>query len=345
MPVSIARDIVEISSRLPESRAILLYLSVVLEGEHAPYLLQFLPEDDYQQLSGSLEMIQSHSERDLRFPLLDEVHRLSHQKPYQGVHEMDGSWILHYLKQEKPAVIGLILKHLPADKVYQILNRLDPELRSQLPESDALDRVPDEVIDIVRRRFERQLVHFQKPRQSRKLNFSCVRSLSGHDLKTLIRDLGVDILSLAFQGVNERSLIELVKNLDEEDAEFLFEKFNQHRSANRGDIKAAQLEILGLSLSFDGGSDLIMEAGVQRLARAMTSAYEDMIVVLQHKLPMKSGYQFKRYVDDYRNDQHPESVALKLQELIVLRIYELSKSGQIDEHWSKIPRSKKIKVH
>lgn len=328
----------EISAKLPESQAVLLNLALVLEGENAPSVLQFMPEADYQALSPYIEKILAYSERDRHFPLLDEIHKLSHKKVYYGIDEMEGSWILHYLKDEKPAVIALILKHLPADKVYQILTRMEPVLRERLPDADALDRVPDDLVEIVRLGFEEKLVGFTPPTQFRSLEFRCVRNLNCNDLTSLVADLGVDILSLAFQGVGERSLIELVKNLDEDDAERLFDKFNEHRGANRSEVKTAQLEILGLSLTFKNGSELIMEAGVQRLAKALSHSPEDLIVVLQHKIPFKSGVQLRRYVDDFRRANNPDAVVKKLQDFIVGRIVELSKTGVIDGEWARMKK-------
>jgi hypothetical protein len=89
-------------------------------------------------------------------------------------------------------------------------------------------------------------------------------------------------------------------------------------------------------LDFTNGSDLVLEAGVQRLARSLIKVDDDIIHVLQYKLPLKSGYQLQRYIDDYRsgnvktNSWQMENAAQKIQEFIVLRMRALSKRGEID---------------
>ncbi len=322
--MGIEKTIQDASKELSPNKAILLYLSVTIEGNRAPSLLAFLPESDRQEIEPFLTEILKHPFYDRRFPLLDEIHRLSQNQSNYGLDEMDGSWILHYIKNEKPAIIGLILKHLPADKVYQILKCMNPELRAQLPDSDSIDQVSEEIIQVVRERFEKTLVHLDSPSHPSLVpEFSNIRNLTNQNLLFLIQDLGLDLLALSFQGVSERSLVELVQNLEREDAEKLFEKFNIYGKSNRGDIKAAQLEILNLSLDFSNGSDLILEAGVQRLARALVMDDENLVIILQHKLPLKSGYQLRRYVDDQRNNKIPENMVIRLQDMIVNRLAQL----------------------
>ena len=337
-PKTIQQILPEIRRKLPTADSILLYLSVVLEGENAPQVLQHLPDDQYQSIAPYLESILQIPNHDRYYSLLDEVQILSHPDPHRGLEEMDGSWILHYLKDEKPAVIGLILRHLPADKVYQIINRLDPTIRAELPDNETLDSVSPEIIDIVRKRFELQLVRFPRHRFPQALNFDCLLNLSCQDVTQLVRDIGLSLAAMAFQGVNERSIIELVKNLEEEEAEKLYEKFNLNTVINRGEIKAAQLEVLSLSLDFENSSDFILEAGVQRLARALIYEDNEIVELLQHKLPLKTGYQLQRYVTDYRRGTHSAHAIQKIQEDIVNRIFLLSRSGEIEPSWAKLPR-------
>ena len=326
--MEIGQVVRETSKALSPSQAILLYFSIVMEGNRSSSSLNFLPENDQKELRPFLEKLLTFPSYDRRFPLLDEIQRISQKRAHYALDEMDGSWILHYLKNEKPAIIALILKHLPADKVYQILNFMSPELRSQLPDTESIEKVPEEIVQVVRERFEEKLEQISLLKEYIPSHYYEIHRLSSQELIDLIKDIGLDLLALSFQGVNERSLVELVQKLEREDAEKLFDKFNIFRRANRGDIKGAQLEILNLSLDFTNGQDLIVEAGVQRLARSLVNENDKLVMMIQHKLPLKSGYQLRRYVDDQRRNKVPKHIVESLQHMILGRIHEMKENGK-----------------
>lgn len=317
------------SQALSPSDAIVLYLSIVLEQENAQQVLQFLPESEFGVLQQHLESLFQIPLRDSQFFILDEIKNLSRAKKYEGIDDFEGSWLYHAMKEEKPATAALLARFLHRDQREVVSQYLDRKHKHALPSEEDIDRVSPEVVALVRGLFNQSLFQFSAPYAFKDLSIFFLRNLSNRELLVLIEDLGLEMLSLAFQGVAERYVIELVRKLDRKDAEKLYEKFSENSRANRSDIKSAQLEVLNLSRDFSSSRNLILEAGVLKLGRSLVNLPDDFVTMVQYKLPLRSGFQLERYVTDFKRANPPESVTQANQDFIVFRLRELAKQQSI----------------
>ncbi|MFH1743277.1 MAG: flagellar motor switch protein FliG [bacterium] len=92
---------------------------------------------------------------------LETIERLQgmlHGAPFDSLRRVDSVHLLHFIQNEHPQAIALILAHLEYDRAAEVLSALPPELRSEVALRIAtMDQTPPEIISEMERVLERKI--------------------------------------------------------------------------------------------------------------------------------------------------------------------------------------------
>lgn len=246
--------------------------------------------------------------------------------------EIHPSWLVDILVHETPRVIGLLLRFLPSRHARFILDHLPRQLKEGLPHVVDAFAVPEHILRIVRRRFERHFLPMQGVAELDHFDSHTISALSMDDVVTLFHDLGIHELAMAFCRVSRSALRVLLNRLKFEEAKALLAQIESLRHLNPHVEQDAKYSILEMSLEGRDPETLIREIGIQAFAKSLVPTQLTMVALLKQKLPPSLAYLLQRDADTHvpTNDR---TMALARQHLILVRVGALSRDGKIDPLW------------
>lgn len=276
-------------------------------------LLQLSPEVRSQQIAEQLARLQTAEQ----VVLMSEIHP---------------SWLVDLLRHESPRVIGVLLRLLPSRHARFVVEHLPAHVRERLPHVIEAFVVDDQVLRIVRRRFEANFLAVPSSAHIEELTFATLFALTHEELCALFHDLGVQELAMALGRLEPSALRVLLNRLEFSDAKAL-----RHRMAHLGDIdpfltREAQYSILELSLEKAEPSTLLQEIGIQAFAKALEPAHLGMVACLRQKLPPPLAYLLQREVDMQLPNHTVERVRAR-QAIVMQRVGCLIRENIIDAKW------------
>ncbi len=310
-------------------------MAVIEEGERAAELLAFVAEDDDKRaLKTVIEACLKINPEEREFKLRQQASSQLSSEQWSGLAEIHPAWILEELKTESPRIIGIILRYLPSKHVRYLLEHLPPTIRFAMPNIVEAFAVPQQVLDVIRRRFESRFQRLHLSRSIEQFGFDHLYYLKGDELEVFFRDLGLQELAMALSGISGKSLGVLLNRLSLRDAKRL--KSRMHSLEGVSDVlkRQARYTVLEVEGEHLGPEHLLMEIGLAAFARALAPMHHDLFRRLEVKLDPRISYVLKRYIDE-RLEKNTSTVAEERQNLILSRVAALASENLIDSSWTK----------
>ncbi|MFO1518553.1 MAG: hypothetical protein U1F57_02640 [bacterium] len=277
---------------------VLVYVASLGDEENTFQLFRFVPAQYEQPLVEATRELMSIPKKERNQVVLKELKKMIQSQKMTLLSEIDPGWFIESLKAERPQTIGLILRNLPTEKVKHIVSHLPPEIRKKLPKMNEALKVSDEVMEIVRSRFESQFPALNAPERTEEIGLHHFYFIRIEALLALFKDLGLEQLARAFKGIHKVALKALLNRLPIKDAKEFQQKVKAMDKVSNRELKEAQMLLLNLPLETMDPEDLFLEVGMAFFSKAVSREDSDLIRALEYKLPPKYGYLLKRYVDE-----------------------------------------------
>lgn len=305
-----------------------------LEGKgEAHALLNYLSpqlQDSFQSILQGLDSLPPEGFEEYLRARLKALHA---QESFSGIAEIHPAWLLEALKKESPRVIGVILRHLPSKHVRYLLEQLPKRIVMKLPKLIEAFYVPNEILNLIRRRFERHFVPMHISHQMEQMEFDHLYYLKMEELDCLFYELGLSELSLSLVG-SPRQMIKVILNrFCIRDAKAILNKLKQHHGEEKWLLKDAKYSILELGAEEIGAERFLRELGLLALAKAFESSDLHIYELLKQKLSPESAYLFKRYLDEQVLRFKPQWAARR-KGWVMEHVLDLSEKGAVDRLWS-----------
>ncbi|OGQ05555.1 MAG: hypothetical protein A3F82_02655 [Deltaproteobacteria bacterium RIFCSPLOWO2_12_FULL_44_12] len=295
----------------------------LLEGkEEAITLLDYIQPEFGATLQAFLESFKKEE-------IPSQLKALRAQESFSGIAEVHPAWLVEALKRESPRVIGVILRHLPSKHVRYLLEHLPKRIVMQLPKLVEAFYVPTEILNLIRRRFERHFVPMRISRQRESFGFHQLYCLKIEELELLFRELGLSELALSMVGSGRKILQMVLNRFGIQDAKEILHRIKRFSPQARWLLKDAKYSVLELNSDEKGVEHFLKELGLEALAKAMSPADSFFFEALKQKLSPENAYLFKRCMDEQALGFSPEK-GTKRKEWVVEHVLDLSKKGKID---------------
>ncbi len=242
------------------------------------------------------------------------------------------SWLLDVLVHETPRVIGLLLRFLPSRHARFILDHLPPEVKNRLPHVVDAFAVSEQILRIVRRRFERHFLPMGSMADVDQFDSQTMHALSMDDLLTCFHDLGIQEMAMAFCRVSRTALRVLLNRLQFDDAKALVAHMESLRQLHSHVEQDAKYSLLAMSLDGRDPETLIREIGVQAFAKSLLPSQLPMVALMKQKLPPALAYLLQRDAEIHIPTAVRDVVVAR-QRLVLVRVGALSREGRIDPKW------------
>lgn len=285
------------SNPLPAELQAFVNVASLGEEENAYELFRFLPTQFERDLVASTQAILSLPREERKKKIFKELKQLMHAEKVHPLGEIHPGWFLQVIKNESPKTIGLILRYLPGDKVTYILENLSEDLKKKLPKLNEAKKLPDDLMELIRERFESQFLTYKLPKKSSEISIQDLYFIKTDFLLAFFRDLGIQQLANAFKGLDKVALKAMLNRLIIKDAKELQTRIKNLDKVSKRDLNDAQILIIDLPLDRIEPQALFLEVGMAFFARAISQDQIDFAKSLQFKLPPKYGYLLKRYVE------------------------------------------------
>ncbi len=275
----------------------LVYVACLGDEENAFELYRFVPSALEKPLVEATRELLAVPKRERSRVILKELKQLMQAQSIRPLGDVHPGWFFEVLKEESPQTIGLVLRYLPGDKVNYILEHLSPEKRKKLPKMNEAQKVPEELLQILRRRLELQFPILPPPGRSEEINLRHLYFIKTDQLLHFFRELGMDQLAKAFKGVHKTALKALFNRLPLRDAKSFQARVKTLDKLSNREFREAQMLLLDLPVETIDPDQLFFEVGIAFFSKAMTREDLDFVRALEYKFTPKMGYLLKRYVD------------------------------------------------
>ncbi len=328
--------------RIDNRQRIVAALAVLRDGDEAADVLSYM--DDHDR-AACAQLIETYAEEaDCEHRMQQLIMQMVASERFTTLAEVHPAWIVEHLKEESPRVIGIILRSLPSKHVRFVLERMPPMLRAQVPHMVESFAVSPEVLEIVRSRFERHFRSMPINRSAESLSFEQLYYLRGEELEELIREIGLDELSIAIGGLREGSLAAVYNRLDLKDAKRLKRHIEGEEAVSPALLRQARMTILESDGRRVGPDRMLFQIGLTALAYACELEHDELVGMLQQKLEPSAGYRFKRLVDERR--LRPNAVVAQERRERILRLAAaLAHAHRIDAHWTRFSSADLSPIH
>lgn len=298
----------------------------LLEGkEEADALLPHLAPAASQRLSSLLSSIDPQK-------IPHQLKALFSQETFSGIAEIHPAWLVEALKKESPRVIGVILRHLPSKHVRYLLEHLPKRTVMQLPKLIEAFYVPQEILELVRLRFERHFVPMRISHQLERFSFEHLYFLKTEELESLFYDLGLSELALSLQESSRKIWKIILNRFSIPDAKEILHRIKEFGVEEKWLAKDARYSILELKGKEMGAKSFLIEVGVIALAKAFSGEDIPVFECLRQKLSPENAYLLKRYLDE--QILRPKTLkGMRRKEWILKHVRNLSQKGKIDVLW------------
>ncbi len=175
-----------------------------------------------------------------------------------------------------------------------------------------------------------QKFHSFFPSDATKLSLESLAIIDSKDLFTILRQLGLRELAVAFSNVGKGPLMELCRRLGQEEANRLLELIRNLPPSSSQEIKQAQRNIRMISLTNRSRSEIIEEIGLGKLSEAIRELPERCKKAIALRLPRRLGLR----LNSHRGLSLPPEDLYKLQKEILDLIQELARNEKISHHWA-----------
>lgn len=312
----------------------LLMTTLSVGGAESLDIFQHLPADVAARMREKAQALQQ-IESQKRVPfMVKEMKEALNFKGLRGVEKVDPSWILQALRGESPRTVATIMISLPPQVIRSILKRLPSGIRKNLPPKEDMKNVPVELVRSVRQIFESRF-HAMPQLPGRDFTFADTLHLERKEIYYLLRDLGLAELGQAFVAVGKRALAELCRRLPRSKAEELIMAVRRSSRVDMPDLKTAQRFLSRVVVNFDDTEEFFQKAGLWRLAKAALLESETTQVAYRQRMPRSAGETFAGYLVKAADmEDLTEEKLRRLQDGILLRVKELSKSGVLSPRWA-----------
>lgn len=308
-------------------------LSVFYKGSDAKLLAEFGPETEKDIFEDVVEELLNVSDLDRTSEIEERIKGLVSSEEFYGLAEIHPAWLVDILSKETPRVIGIIMRYLPSNHVRYILSHLPRRITSAMPQIVDAFSVPTPILTVIRGIFERHFIPMHTSKNIKEFSFQNLYYLKAEELETLIKDLGIQELAMAIEGVEPRTLNVLLNRLTMKEATALKSRITALKSVDAALTKEAKYTILEMSLEEMDAPVLITEIGLNALAKAFSEDDLEILPLLRQKLSPRLGYILKRYIDLHR--ANPSSTSVLRQTVVLARLSALSQNGAIDEQWGR----------
>lgn len=312
-------------------RAVAL-LATLYDADGAEQLMAYGPADEAEAYVGRLRQYAAIAPDARATVCREQLRGLRTGEEMILLHEVHPGWLVGVLEHESPRVVGLLLRHLPSRHVRYLMEHLPERITKRLPNVIDAFAVAPAILQLVRRRFEQHFVPIRPAKTLDTFGFADLGHLKSDDIESVIADLGITELALAFRALERQTLQIIFHRLPFRDAKALKERIEAFQAVDPLLERDAKGTIYEMTME-EGGSDIVLKAiGLHAVAKAIEAEHRAMIAVVRQKLSPKWGYCLARYVDTSLGRQHPTVIALR-QRLILDRLAALSANNAIDPQW------------
>lgn len=271
-------------------------LTILRDGDGSPKLLEFMSDADRDGIAPIIEEYRSKS--------ADSVQMIMRQvvasEDFSSIAEVHPAWIIEKLKGESPRIVGIILRYLPSKHVRYILENIDPMLRVQIPSLIESFAVPTDLVESIRRRFEKNFEPMRLTSRAADLSFDKLYYLKCEELSDLFCDVGLTELAMAFTTMSSKALHTVFNRMDLKDAKRLQSRIKEMMIANPMLKRQARNNVIAFEGAHVGSRRFLFELGMAAFAHAIDK--DDMLLVqlVQQRLAPVDAYLLKRFVDERR---------------------------------------------
>lgn len=254
------------------------------------------------------------------------------QERFSSLAEIHPAWLLEILGAESPRVIGVILRHLPSRHVRYLLENLPKRIVLGLPKMMEAFYVPNEILEIIRRRFEKHFVPMRISHQLEAFTFRHLYGLKVEELEALFHSLGLSELALAFIRMPRRAAEIALNRFEIPDAKAILARVNAFQEEDPRLLEDARYSILELEGEKLGARRFLGELGFIALAKAFEPGTEGLFERLEQKMAPQEAHVLKRLIQSQKSKREG-SLARKRQDWALRHLRELNELGKIDPVW------------
>ncbi len=305
-----------VSSLNNRQRAFLL-IAILADRSNAQNLIPFLNSDDQVVVGPALSRLLIKNKEEKKQIVLDELKRLLMEAHRSFLSEIHPDWIVKSLEGESGRVIATILRYLPSELAYAVLENLPEEKLKTLPPINQTFEIDPELAGVLKKKFEEKFI---PPgilsASSKRLTFDTIPLLSPLKLQLLFKEVGMREVAMALSTLNESTVDEILQRMSAREARVLKQRLLTKEKILSERLKQAQGHLVSLDLQKKDPENLLMEAGFFVYSKAVTPNQSTGVRIIQQKFSMGLASLLDHYIAKNLPLNSPQSARRYQKEIL-----------------------------
>lgn len=263
----------------------LLTVSLILEGEEAVKLFEYLPPKEKEATLLRARSYLALQENDRRTALASRLKALRSEFLLRQITDVHPSHIALMLASEPAGVIRVILHHLPQDMAMEIERALPETTASRLAACPTPPALPVEMLEVIKQAFIRQFV-FILPGDNP------VTWLNTTRLRTLLREMSLQTIAMAMRRIDKNELVQSLQRFPRNHSKEIIRRLKLLREVTAEQVFAAEKALVWLTAQNLRNFSIVEDTGLMMLAGGLLDAHELLKKFVTQKLSIEEAGRF-----------------------------------------------------
>lgn len=280
----------------------LLTVSLILDGEEAVKLFEYLPPKEKEATLLRARSYLALHENNRRTALASRLKALRSEFLLRQITDVHPSHIALVLANEPAGIIRVILHHLPQDMATEIEQTLPESTAARLSACPKPPTLPVEMLEVIKQAFIRQFV-FILPGDNP------VTWLNTSRLRTLLREMSLQTIATAMRRIEKDELVRSLQRFPRNHSKEIIRRLKLLRDVTAEQVFAAEKALVWLTAQNLRNFSIVEDTGLMLLAGGLLEANELLRKFVIQKLSIEETGRFHE-ISERLPQADPEVVLL-----------------------------------
>ncbi len=307
----------------PQQHAFLL-IALTQQPENVARLLSYLKPEDSHKILPVYETLKAHAPQSVKNVAINELKKLGQYRSLSYLADVHSDWVVETLLGETPAMIGTILRYLPAERVRAILDSLPQSVLDQLPRMGDTYQVSPQLVELLRDRFERQFWLHKKFDPKQAFAFEHFYLLHATQIHEVFLEMGYREIALGLASLPESAQKLVMDRLSRTDRLRVEFYLQQGKDIAPQRVKRAQSHLLVYQSQQGAPRHFVCELGYLIFSKSLLLKDRSELEIIKRKMSQADAATLQRLVDRQIDSNSEASVVGYREDLLtaVKRVLE-----------------------
>jgi hypothetical protein len=262
-------------------------------------LFPYFPKDWLPDMQQRYEELKASRSDDLQRVARSELRKLAKDQVPHYLADVHDEWLAEIIQHESPAMIAMLLRYLPAERVTRILEFLPETVLKALPAMGETYAVPQALVNHLRRRFETQFVQARALSKGQTLSWEALLLLTAGQTERVLLESGYREIALGLASVPAHVQVTVLSRLLPSDRERVEHYLGSAAEVGEQRRKRAQMHLIAGEVDPKNPRGFVRELGCLIFVKSLLVEDLESLTPLYRKMAKAEVAILKLLISDH----------------------------------------------